>query len=134
MAIRYNMKAWAIMDTQDTARGNLFVKIKVRASKQWQRDQDNLFTKTDVNIFDLLLGCVIIITTIDKRQLELKIPQGTKVGAKFSIPGYGLPNMHSRNRGTMFITIEATMPKITDPGLLNRLDQLKEDIIRGRIG
>ena len=42
--------------------------------------------------------------------------------------------MHSRNRGTMFITIEATMPKITDPGLLNRLDQLKEDIIRGHIG
>ena len=115
-------------------RGNLFVKIKVRSSKQWQRDQDNLFTKTDVNVFDLLLGCVIIITTIDKRQLELKIPQGTKAGAKFSIPGYGLPNMHSRNRGTMFITIEATMPKITDPVLLDRLDQLKEDIIRGHIG
>ena len=115
-------------------RGNLLVRIQVSKVKNWERENDNLITKKVINVFDLLLGCVIIITTIDKRQLELKIPQGTKVGAKFSIPGYGLPNMHSRNRGTMFITIEATMPKITDPGLLNRLDQLKEDIIRGRIG
>jgi curved DNA-binding protein len=115
-------------------RGNLHVKIRVIKSKQWVRDGDNLITKTDVNIFDLLLGCVIIITTIDKRQLELTIPQGTKIGAKFSIPGYGLPNMQTRNRGIMYITIEAEMPKITDQSLLDRIGQIKQDIIRGPKG
>jgi curved DNA-binding protein len=109
-------------------RGNLQVRIKVGNSKNWLRDQDHLFTKKSVNIFDLLLGCVIIITTLDEKRLEIKVPQGTKPGAKFSIPGYGLPNMHNRQRGTLFVEVEANMPKITDKDVLNKIQQIKNEI------
>jgi DnaJ-class molecular chaperone len=109
-------------------RGNLHVRIKVSKTKNWERDQDNLFTKKVVNVFDLLLGCVIIITTLDDKQLELKIPQGTKPGIKFSIPGYGLPNMHTRRRGIMFVTIDTEMPKITDQNVLDKIQQIKNEI------
>ena len=109
-------------------RGNLQVRIRVNKTKNWDRDQDNLFTKKVVNIFDLLLGCVIIIETIDDKHLELKIPQGTKPGIKFSIPGYGLPNMQTGKRGIMFITIDAEIPKITDDAILDRIKQLKNEI------
>jgi curved DNA-binding protein len=109
-------------------RGNLQVRIKVNKTKNWDRDQDNLFTKKVVNIFDLLLGCVIIITTLDNKQLELKIPQGTKPGIKFSVPGYGLPNMQTGKRGIMFITIDAEMPKITNEAILDKIQQLKNEI------
>jgi len=74
------MKAWAIMDTQDTPRGNLLVRIKVKKTKHWERDSDNLITKKDVNVFDLLLGCVILVTTLENKKLELKVPQGTNPG------------------------------------------------------
>jgi len=109
-------------------RGNLHVRIKINKTNNWHRDQDHLFTKKSVNIFDLLLGCVIIITTLDEKRLELKIPQGTQSGTKFSIPGYGLPNMHSRQRGTLFVEIEAKIPKITDENVLNKIQQLKNEI------
>lgn len=109
-------------------RGNLQVRIKVSKTKNWERDYDNLFTKKVVNVFDLLLGCVIIITTLDDKQLELKIPQGTKPGIKFSIPGYGLPNMHTRQRGIMFVTIDAEIPKITDQTVLNKIQQIKDEM------
>ena len=109
-------------------RGNLLVRIKVQKSKHWDRDFDNLITKKIINVFDLLLGCVIIITTLDNKQLELKIPQGTKPGTKFSIPGYGLPNMQTGRRGIMFITIDAEMPKITDTAILDKIQQLKNEI------
>ena len=109
-------------------RGNLQVRIKVSNNKNWLRDQDHLFTKKSVNVFDLLLGCVIIITTLDKKRLEIKVPQGTKPGAKFSIPGYGLPNMHNRQRGTLFVEVEADMPKITDKDVLNKIQQIKNEI------
>lgn len=109
-------------------RGNLHVRIKVSKSRHWIRDNDNLFTKKSVNIFDLLLGCVIIIITLEEKRLEIKIPQGTKPGAKFSIPGYGLPNMHTRQRGTLFVEIDTEMPKITDELILNKIQQLKSDI------
>jgi DnaJ-class molecular chaperone len=104
------------------------VRIKVSKDRHWHRDNDNLFTKSLVNIFDLLLGCVIIITTLDGKRLEIKVPQGTKPGAKFSIPGYGLPSMHTRQRGILFVEIETDMPTITNELVLNRIQQLKNDI------
>lgn len=109
-------------------RGDLHVKIKVNKNKSWDRDYDNLITKKTINVFDLLLGCVTIITTLDNKQLELKIPQGTRPGVKFSIPGHGLPNMQTGKRGNMYITIDAEMPKITDETVLNKIQQLKNEI------
>ena len=109
-------------------RGNLHVRIKVSKDKNWHRDQDNLFTKKLINVFDLLLGCVIIITTLDGKRLEIKVPQGTKPGAKFSIPGYGVPNIHTRQRGILLVEIEADIPKITDETVLNKIQNIKNEI------
>ena len=109
-------------------RGNLLVRIKVKKTKHWERDSDNLITKKDVNVFDLLLGCVILVTTLENKKLELKVPQGTNPGQTFNIPGYGLPNMQTGRRGNMYITIDVSMPKITDQNVLDKIQQLKNEI------
>ena len=109
-------------------RGNLHVRIRVQKDRAFRRDNDNLILKKHVNVFDLLTGCVIIITTLDKRNLELKIPQGTKPGTRFSIPGYGLPNMHTRKMGNMYVEIDTEMPKITDSNVLNKIQQIKNEL------
>ena len=109
-------------------RGNLLVRVQVSKDKHWQRDGENLITKKVINVFDLLLGCVIIITTLDNKKLELKIPQGTKPGAKFSIPGYGFPNMQTQQRGNMYVTINTEIPLITDSAVLGKIQQLKNEI------
>ena len=109
-------------------RGNLLVRIKVKKTKHWERDSDNLITKKDVNVFDLLLGCVILVTTLENKKLELKVPQGTTPGQTFNIPGHGLPNMQTGKRGNMYITIGIDMPKITDQDILNKIQQLKNEL------
>lgn len=109
-------------------RGNLLVRIKVSKQKDWERDQDNLITKKTVNVFDFMLGCAIIITTLDNKQLEVKIPQGTQIGTTFSIPGYGVPNMNNGQRGKLYVTVDAKIPKIDDQALLNRIEQIKKEL------
>jgi len=109
-------------------RGNLLVRITVGKQKNWERDNDNLITKKRINVFDLLLGCVILIETLDDRQLELKIPKGTQIGTTFSIPNYGIPNMRSGQRGKMFVVIESSIPKITDEALLSKIEQIKKEL------
>jgi molecular chaperone DnaJ len=106
----------------------LHVRIKVEKIKGWERDQDNLITKKVTNIFDFLLGGVIIIETLDNKSLELKLTQGTKPGTVFNIAGYGVPNLQSGKRGSLYVTVDADVPKITDSNLLNRIQQLKEEI------
>lgn len=112
-------------------RGNLHVRIKIANNREWYRDNDNLITKKSVNIFDLLTGCVIIIKTIDNKQLELKIPKGTKPGAKFSIPKYGMPNMHTKNRGNLLVEIDADIPQVNDQRVLDKIQEIK-NILRGQ--
>jgi curved DNA-binding protein len=109
-------------------RGDLLVRIRVKKDKAFQRDGDNLIAKKDVNVFDLLLGCVILVTTLENKKLELKVPQGTAPGQTFNIPGYGLPNMQTGRRGNMYITIDVSMPKITDQNVLDKIQQLKNEI------
>lgn len=109
-------------------RGNLFVKIHILPHPTWRREDDNLYSKQYVNALDLILGCSIIVNTVDDRQLELKIPKGTKNGTVFSISDYGAPNTRSGKRGKIFLTVEAEIPKIDSEEVLNKLREIKDAI------
>lgn len=109
-------------------RGNLLVRIIVSKKKNWERDQDNLIVKKSVNVFDFLTGCAIIIKTLDNKQLELKIPKGTKIGTTFSIPQHGVPNMRTGQRGKLYVTVDAFVPVIDDDALLSRIEDIKKEL------
>lgn len=109
-------------------RGNLFVKIQILPHSTWRREDDDLYGKHFVNALDLMLGCSIIVNTVDNRQLELKIPKGTRNGTVFSISDYGAPNVHTGRRGKIFLTVEAEIPKIDDEELLNKIREIKNAI------
>ena len=109
-------------------RGNLQVRIIVNKHKNWERDNDNLIVKKPVNVFDLMLGCVIIVKTLDDKRLEIKIPQGTQTGTTFSIPKYGIPNVRSGQRGNLYVIVDTIIPKITDTAILNKIEQIKKEL------
>ena len=109
-------------------RGNLLVRITVGKKKDWERDQDNLIVKKTVNVFDFVLGCVILIKTLDNKHLELKIPKGTKVGTTFNIPRHGVPNMRTGQRGNLYVTVDAIVPIIEDDALLSRINEIKKEL------
>jgi len=109
-------------------RGNLLVRIVVNKKKNWGRDQDNLTIKETINVFDFVLGCVILIKTLDNKHLELKIPKGTKVGTTFNIPKHGLPNMRTGQRGNLYVTVDADVPVIEDDALLSKIHEIKKEL------
>jgi DnaJ-class molecular chaperone len=81
-----------------------------------------------VSIFDLMLGSSIEISTPANRHFSLTIPKGTKPGTVFSISGQGVPNVNTRRPGNAHIKIEATVPKIKDEALLQKLKEIKDEI------
>ena len=109
-------------------RGRLLVHIKVQKNRNWERDGDNLITKKMVNVFDFLTGGVIIITTLENKNVKLNIPPGTKPGTTFSITGYGIPNINTSKRGNIYVRLEAEIPKINDSRLLEEIAALKKKI------
>ena len=116
------------IDIHNLRRGNLHVVIQVGPIKAgWERNNNDLITRKAVNIFDLLLGCVIIVQTLDKRSIRLTIPQGTNPGQRFSIPQYGIPDINTRRKGNIYVIIDTETPKVTDESLLNKIQQLRDE-------
>ena len=113
---------------RELRRGNLHVVIQVNPLNDWQRNNNDLITKKTVNLFDLLLGCVIIIQTLDNRNVRLTVPPGTNPGQRFSIPQYGIPDINTKRRGNIYVIIDVQTPKITDESLLNKIQQLRDEI------
>lgn len=109
-------------------RGDLHVRLKVSKQKNWERDNNNLITKKSVNIFDLMLGCAIIVQTLDNKQVKITIPKGTKPGQIFSVSGYGVPDLNTGRRGNLYVNIEANIPVIEDQDILNSILELKNKI------
>jgi DnaJ-class molecular chaperone len=108
------------------ARGDLYIKINVEHDTNWRREGDNLYTKKQVNLFDILLGCAILIETLDDRTVQLTIPKGSKPGTTFSISDYGITNMHTRKKGKILVQIEPIVPDMTDPILYSKLQELND--------
>ena len=109
-------------------RGDLHIKIRIYKHRSWARDGDNLIAKMGTNLFDFLTGGVIIVKTLDNKEIKVNIPQGTHPGQVFNIPGYGIPNLRTGKRGNVYITINANIPKITDTHLLDKITQLKNEL------
>lgn len=108
-------------------RGDLYVKIRVQRHPIYNRDNDDISKIEKINIFDLMTGTKIDITTIDHTNLKLNVPAGTKPGTVFSVGGYGLPNRRTSRRGNMYVRLEAEMPVIKDEQILERLREIRNE-------
>lgn len=106
-------------------RGDLHVRIKVKNMPGWARDGNNIATKRTINVFDLVLGCAIIVETLDNKKVKLNVPKGTAPGKILSINGYGLPDLRTGKRGHLYIQIETEIPVISDSELLQSLEQIR---------
>jgi len=109
-------------------RGDLHVVVQVDNHKEWIRDGDHIYVVKYVDVFDLLLGTAIIIKTLDNKDLKVTVPPGTAPGSKFSIKGYGMPNVNHRRRGNVFIQVETTIPKINNEEIRTKLREIKDAI------
>ena len=109
-------------------RGDLFAKIRIKNNSTWQRDGLNLHTVAPINMFDLLLGTEVNITTPEGKNLSVKVPKGSQPTVVFSIHGYGIPDPRSGRRGIIFVKLKANVPTTNDPELIERITKLKKDL------
>ena len=109
-------------------RGDLHVKIKISKTKNWERDGNNLITRKSINVFDLMLGCAIILKTLDNKTVQLKIPKGTRHGQIFSVSGYGIPDLNTKQRGNLYVEIVADIPSIENAALIEEIEKIKNKV------
>jgi curved DNA-binding protein len=114
---------------QGQAGGHLYLSIKVKVDKQFERDEDDLKTAVPVNLYTALLGGQIDVSTIDKT-VKLTIPAETANGKQFRLRGLGMPNLKNpEERGNLYATIAVELPtdlSEEEKELFQKLKSLRE--------
>ena len=89
--------------------GDLYVKLHVRADKDFVREGNNLITMLPIKLSDALLGGEYRIRTLDGEEM-LRVQAGVSHGEMLRIRGKGVP--HGRgSRGDLLVRIDIEFPK-----------------------
>jgi len=90
--------------------GDLYIKSKIIDDPVFITDEYDLHINREIKLTEAILGTNISIPTIEGSDLNLKIPQGTKHKTKMRLGGMGIPVMHDKGKGDLYVTIHVNMP------------------------
>jgi molecular chaperone DnaJ len=95
--------------TRGGRKGDLYVRIFVRPSKEFTRTEYNITSEINLGMVEAALGTEVPIETVDGR-VRLKIPAGTQSGKIFKLTGHGVPHVNSSRRGDHLVTVTVETP------------------------
>jgi curved DNA-binding protein len=90
--------------------GDLFIQSKMLDDPVYSAEGVDLHINREIKLTESLLGVSIPVPTIDGKELNLKIPPGTKHKTKMRFSGYGLPHMQGNGQGDLYVTIHVSIP------------------------
>lgn len=93
--------------------GDLFLKINVASSSEYEREDNDLVKNFEVPLYAALFGDKIVIETLDK-EIKLKIPQNTKNGQRFRVKEMGAMDRKTNVRGDLYLKANIILPNIDD--------------------
>ncbi|MBW2474082.1 MAG: J domain-containing protein [Deltaproteobacteria bacterium] len=108
---RVRVKGQGVAGTGGGGSGDLYLTIEVLPDKRFLRDNDDLKTTVQADLFTMLLGGKLSVSGID-RKINLPIPAETRNGRVFKLRGLGMPKIkHPDQRGDLYITVETVLPQ-----------------------
>ncbi len=90
-------------------KGDLYVQIRVKADKRFERHGSNIVSEALVSMVDAALGTEVSVTTVDG-PVTLKVPAGTQSGKVFKLSERGVPLVNGRGRGDHLVTVTVETP------------------------
>lgn len=105
--------------------GDLYITINVPEHKYFRREELDLIVEVGINIVQAIFGDEIIIETLDKKKVKLKIPAGTNSGQVFKIKGAGVPYIQRGGKGDLLVIVCVDTPKTLNNEERKIYEQLK---------
>lgn len=93
--------------------GDLYLKIEVASSPEYEREGDNLVKEFDVPLYAALFSDKVKIKTLEK-EITLKVPKGTKNAQRFRVKEMGVMNRKTKVRGDLYLKANIILPSIDD--------------------
>jgi molecular chaperone DnaJ len=109
--------------------GDLYVEIRVKEHKVFQRDGDDLHCEIPISITTAALGGKVHVPTL-AGGAEIELPEGTQSGKTFRLRGKGIKGVRSSYPGDLYVHVSVETPvRLTEKQkkLLRELEASLED-------
>ena len=106
--------------------GDLYVEVLIKHHEKFEREGDSLYTDVPISYTTACLGGDVDVDTLDGT-LTITIPQGIQSGTTMRLRGKGMPNLHTKQNGDLYVTVVIETPKyLTDEQkeLLRQFEQM----------
>lgn len=101
---------------------DLYITFKVQPSKVWTIQGLDLIKVVKVNIWDLIKGVEVPVTTIYGTTIKIKIPKGTQPEAMMRVKGKGIQSRKNLMQvGDMYVHIQAVIPENIHEDILSAI-------------
>ncbi|HJJ91061.1 MAG TPA: molecular chaperone DnaJ [Methanocorpusculum sp.] len=107
--MRLRMEGYGEAGDYGAPNGDLYIEVRVTPNSQFTREDDNLVTQYEITPAQAALGYEVLIETLDKKKVSLKIPAGISYGTRLRIPGEGV--RRRGNFGSLLVRVVITTPK-----------------------
>lgn len=106
--------------------GDLYIQSKMLPHPVYRVEDYDLYMNREIKLSEALLGTNVSVPSIDGKELNLKIPPGTKHGTKMRLSGQGLPQMKGGKQGDLYIVVSISIPKKLGREQKRLIEQLAE--------
>lgn len=106
-------------------RPELLLRVRIQPHAAFRVHDYDLATKVSVPAWDAALGAEVALLLPDGKELQLKIPAGMQSGTRLRVRGRGLIK-HDRERGDLYVEVQATVPRELSPEEKRLWQQLRE--------
>lgn len=111
---KLRLKGKGPMDPYSNRRGDLLCKLIVDPHPGFQQRGMDLIVDREVKLSEMVLGGKVRITTVDRKEIELKVPPHSKNGSLLRIKGKGIPGRGSIGDGNLLVRLHAKLPSTLD--------------------
>ncbi len=91
-------------------RGDLYLQVKIEDHPVFERRGKDVVCQKEIKFTDAVFGTTIEVPTLYGKTVKVKVPPGTKGGAKLRLKGLGLPGKDG-SKGDQFVEIHIKVPK-----------------------
>ena len=93
------------------ANGDLIIEVRVQKDKIFERSGNNIYCEVPISFAEAALGADIDVPTLGGGSEKYKIPEGTQSGTTFTLRGKGIPDINTKRKGDLIITVAVETPK-----------------------
>ena len=108
--------------------GDLYIVVHVKKHPRFNRKGRDLHIVKDVTFPEAAIGSKIDVETLNGVIEKLKIPEGTQNGDIFKIHGGGMPGVHGRGLGDLYVEVHVKTPKKLTRKVRKLLEELNNEL------